>query len=148
VTETSDFHFDGWTLHARSGELARDGNVLRLPQQPLRVLVELLSHPGEVVTRERLVEVLWPKGVVDFDNSLNAVIRKLRASLSDDSETPRYIETLPRIGYRFIGKMETPVASAPAVVPPAATTEVRRVKRRHIIAVVLAVVAGIGALLW
>ena len=56
--------------------------------------------------------MLWPKGVVDFDNSLNAVIRKLRAVLGDDSETPRYIETLPRIGYRFVGKMETPVAAA------------------------------------
>ena len=64
------------------------------------------THPGEVVTRERLVEVLWPKGVVDFDSSLNAVVRKLRVVLGDDSETPRYIETLPRIGYRFIGKIE------------------------------------------
>jgi len=94
VTETTEFHFDGWTLVPRSGELAREGNVQRLPQQPLRVLVELLEHPGEVVTRERLVEVLWPKGVVDFDNSLNAVVRKLRMVLGDDSGTPRYIETL------------------------------------------------------
>jgi len=114
VTEAKDIHFDGWVLRPSSGELLRDGNTQRLGQQPLRMLVELLEHPGEVVTRERLVQVLWPKGIVDFDNSLNAVIRKLRASLSDDSETPRYIETLPRIGYRFIGKMETPVASAPA----------------------------------
>src|SRR6187397_3329763 len=113
MTDTTEIQFDGWTLRTRSGELLRDGNTQRLPQQPLRVLVELLSHPGEVVTRERLVEVLWPKGVVDFDNSLNAVIRKLRSTLGDDSETPRYIETLPRIGYRFVGKMETPVASAP-----------------------------------
>jgi len=84
-----------------------------LPQQPLRVLVELLEHPGEVVTRERPVEVLWPKGVVDFDNSLNAVVRKLRMVLGDDSGTPRYIETLPRIGYRFIGKVDAPAASQP-----------------------------------
>jgi DNA-binding winged helix-turn-helix (wHTH) protein len=118
VTETTEFHFDGWTLHSRSGELARDGNVQRLPQQPLRVLVELLAHPGEVVTRERLVEVLWPRGVVDFDNSLNAVMRKLRVVLGDDSETPRYIETLPRIGYRFIGKMATPPRWRAADRPP------------------------------
>ncbi len=68
--------------------------------------MELLTHPGDVVTRERLVQVLWPKGVVDFDNSLNAVVRKLRAVLGDDSETPRYIETLPRQGYRFIGAVQ------------------------------------------
>jgi DNA-binding winged helix-turn-helix (wHTH) protein/tetratricopeptide (TPR) repeat protein len=156
VTETTEFRFDGWTLRTRSGELAREGNVLRLPQQPLRVLVELLGHPGEVVTRERLVEVLWPKGVVDFDNSLNAVVRKLRVVLGDDSETPRYIETLPRIGYRFIGKMEAPASPPPIAEPPpvaelpqvAEPQEARRVKRRHVIAVTLALVAGIGALIW
>src|SRR6187401_147642 len=60
VTDATEFHFDGWTLRTRSGELVRDGNSQRLPQQPLRVLVELLTHPGDVVTRERLVEVLWP----------------------------------------------------------------------------------------
>src|SRR6188768_3206471 len=84
VTEAKDIHFDGWVLRPSSGELLRDGNTQRLGQQPLRMLVELLEHPGEVVTRERLVQVLWPKGIVDF-------------------ETPRYVETLPRIGYRFIG---------------------------------------------
>jgi DNA-binding winged helix-turn-helix (wHTH) protein/tetratricopeptide (TPR) repeat protein len=103
VTEAKDIHFDGWLLRPSSGELLRDGNTQRLAQQPLRMLVELLEHPGAVVTRERLVQVLWPKGIVDFDNSLNAVVRKLRVALGDDSETPRYIETLPRIGYRFIG---------------------------------------------
>jgi tetratricopeptide (TPR) repeat protein len=85
----------------------RDGRTQRLPQQPLRVLVELLEHPGEVVTRERLVQLLWPKGVVDFDNNLNSIVRKLRVALADDSETPRYVETLPRIGYRFIGTLES-----------------------------------------
>ena len=113
VTDAKDIHFDGWVLRPSSGELLRDGNTQRLAQQPLRMLIELLDHPGEVVTRERLVQVLWPKGVVDFDNSLNAAVRKLRVVLNDDSETPRYIETLPRIGYRFIGKI-TREAAAPA----------------------------------
>jgi DNA-binding winged helix-turn-helix (wHTH) protein/tetratricopeptide (TPR) repeat protein len=113
VTEPKDIHFDGWVLRPSSGELLRDGTTQRLAQQPLRMLVELLEHPGEVVTRERLVQVLWPKGIVDFDNSLNAVVRKLRVALSDDSETPRYVETLPRIGYRFIGSVSTAAASAP-----------------------------------
>jgi hypothetical protein len=74
------------------------------------MLLELLEHPGEVMTRERLVQILWPKGIVDFDNSLNAVVRKLRSALGDDPDTPRYIETLPRIGYRFVGKIESPAA--------------------------------------
>ena len=104
MTDAKDIHFDGWVLRPSSGELLRDGNTQRLAQQPLRMLIELLQHPGEVVTREQLVQVLWPEGVVDFDNSLNAAVRKLRVVLNDDSETPRYIETLPRIGYRFIGK--------------------------------------------
>jgi DNA-binding winged helix-turn-helix (wHTH) protein/tetratricopeptide (TPR) repeat protein len=151
VTEETQFHFDEWTLHPRSGELVRDGKVQRLPQQPLRVLVELLSHPGEVVTRERLVQVLWPKGVVDFDNSLNAVVRKLRAVLGDDSETPRYIETLPRIGYRFIGRprpQESGAMPAEQTLPAETPTEIRRVKRRHVAAVGIAVLAGVAALLW
>ena len=151
MADATEFHFDGWTLRSSSGELVRDGNTQRLPQQPLRVLIELLSHPGDVVTRERLVEVLWPKGVVDFDNSLNAVMRKIRVVLGDDSETPRYIETLPRIGYRFVGKLDatgtapihTPASAAPSVEP-----RVRQVKHHHIAAVALVVIAGIAGLAW
>jgi DNA-binding winged helix-turn-helix (wHTH) protein/tetratricopeptide (TPR) repeat protein len=111
VTDATEIRFDGWALRPRSGELLRAGRTQRLPQQPLRVLTELLAHQGQVVTRERLVQVLWPKGVVDFDNNLNSIVRKLRVALEDDSETPRYIETLPRIGYRFIAAVESsPVA--------------------------------------
>jgi DNA-binding winged helix-turn-helix (wHTH) protein/tetratricopeptide (TPR) repeat protein len=102
--------FGGWTLNRASGELARDGRVSRLSQQPLCVLLELIDSPGKVVSRERLVHALWPKGIVDFDNNLNGIVRKLRIALEDDSETPRYVETLPRIGYRFIGKIDAPVS--------------------------------------
>lgn len=148
VTDATDFHFDGWTLRTRSGELVRDGNSQRLPQQPLRVLVELLSHPGDVVTRERLVEVLWPKGIVDFDNSLNAVVRKLRVVLGDDSDAPRYIETLPRIGYRFVGKMDSPAQAAPAPSADVATPQPRRVTHRHWVVMALAAVTGAAVLAW
>lgn len=103
MTDATEIKFDDWTVRPDSAELLHNGRTQRLPQKPLRVLLELLAHPGEVVTRERLVQVLWPKGVVDFDNNLNSIVRKLRVALDDDSETPRYIETLPRIGYRFIG---------------------------------------------
>src|SRR4030095_11983487 len=83
VTEAKDIHFDGWVLRPSSGALLRDANTQRLAQQPLRILVELLEHPGEVVTRERLVQVLWPKGIVDFDNSLTPVVRRLRGAFRD-----------------------------------------------------------------
>ena len=130
MIDSTEIQFDGWRLLTRSGELLRDGTTYRLPQQPLRVLLELLAHPGEVVTRERLVQVLWPKGVVDFDNSLNAVVRKLRVALGDDSGTPRYIETLPRVGYRFIGSIapaapgqaDAPSATSPSIDTSAATS--------------------------
>jgi DNA-binding winged helix-turn-helix (wHTH) protein/tetratricopeptide (TPR) repeat protein len=110
MAESQRISFDGWTLHAASGELARAGITRRLSQQPLRVLLELVEHPGQVVTRERLVRLLWPKGIVDFDNSLNGIVRKLRVTLGDDSETPRYIETLPRIGYRFVAALDPPAS--------------------------------------
>ena len=95
--------FDGWTLHRDSGELARDGSRVRLQDLPFQILDELLSRPGEVVTREQLIARLWPKTVVDFDTNLNSGVRRLRAALGDDADAPRYIETLPRRGYRYIG---------------------------------------------
>jgi tetratricopeptide (TPR) repeat protein len=108
------------------------------------VLIHLLAHPGDVVTRERLMQVLWPKGVVDFDNSLNAVVRKLRAVLGDDSETPRYIETLPRIGYRFIGKVDAAaVAELVAPLAPGAP-----IIRRPVFAILMLVVAAVGMTLF
>ncbi len=111
MTDRTTHSFDGWTLRTATGELSRDGKTQRLTPQPLRILVELLEHPGDVVTRERLVELLWPKGVVDFDNGLNVAVRKVRLALGDDTETPRYIETLPRVGYRFVGKVEEPAGA-------------------------------------
>ena len=89
-----------------SGEISRDGNTHRLQDQPLQILDELVQHPGELVTREQLISRLWPTGVVEFDTGLNSAMRKLRIALGDDADTPRYIETLPRKGYRFIGRIE------------------------------------------
>src|SRR5262245_60552660 len=106
--------FDGWVLHHDSGELIRDGHRVRLQEQPLQILDELLSRPGELVTREQLIARLWPKGVVDFDTGLNSAVRKLRIALHDEAETPRYIETVPRKGYRFIGTIDSPGSAVPA----------------------------------
>jgi len=83
----------------------------------VQVLRELITHAGSVVPREQLIALLWPQGVVDFDTGLNTVIRKLRSALGDTSETPRYIETLPRRGYRFIGALDSDPEGAPAAMP-------------------------------
>jgi DNA-binding winged helix-turn-helix (wHTH) protein/tetratricopeptide (TPR) repeat protein len=126
--------FDGWVLRADIGELDKDGRKIRLQQLPLLVLEELLAHPGELVTREQLIARLWPKGVVDFDTGLNTAVRKLRVALEDVGEVPRYIETIPRKGYRFIGAVDPPAdvvavtapvaaPAAPAVPPPLPAAE-------------------------
>ena len=90
--------FDGWVLDPDSGDLERAGTRIRLQEQPLQVLLELIDSRGGVVTREQLISKLWPKGIVDFDTGLNTAIRKLRVALGDTADTPRYIETLPRRG--------------------------------------------------
>ena len=140
--DSTEIRFDGWTLNRASGELTRGGKTQRLAPQPLAMLATLLDRAGEVVTREALVQVLWPKGIVDFDNSLNAVVRKLRSALGDEAEAPRYIETLPRIGYRFIGKVEqAPVA--PATASP--TTGVPWISRGPLLLALGLVVVGVLA---
>ena len=108
-----EIRFDGWTVNFESGEITRDGDTHRLPDQPLQILEELVSRPGEVVTREQLIARLWPKGVVEFDTGLNSAVRKLRVAFGDDADTPRYIETLPRRGYRFIAALDGPTAHGP-----------------------------------
>ncbi len=107
--------FDGWKVDFNSGEISREGTTHRLQDQPLQILDELVKQPGEVVSREQLIARLWPKGVVEFDTGLNSAMRKLRIALGDDADTPRYIETLPRKGYRFIARLEddTPLKGVP-----------------------------------
>jgi TolB-like protein/DNA-binding winged helix-turn-helix (wHTH) protein/tetratricopeptide (TPR) repeat protein len=110
-----EIRFDGWTVDFDSGEISKEGNTLRLQDQPLQILDELVRRPGEVVSREQLIARLWPTGVVEFDTGLNSAMRKLRIALGDDAETPRYIETLPRKGYRFIAQLEE--APRPPTIP-------------------------------
>ena len=122
MTLPTEIRFDGWVLRTDSGELTREGNVVRLQDQPLQVLLALLERPGAMVAREQLIARLWPKGVVDYDTGLNTVVRKLRAALADDAGEPRYIETIPRRGYRFIGgDRGSPLAAE--VAPPAPEAE-------------------------
>jgi TolB-like protein/DNA-binding winged helix-turn-helix (wHTH) protein len=97
--------FDDWTLVPATGELLRGDTKVRLQEQPLQVLLALLSRPGQLITRDELIARLWPADTVAFDVSLNTVVRKVRIALGDDADHPRYIETIPRRGYRFIGKI-------------------------------------------
>ncbi len=111
---STGIRFDGWSLQSGSGELVKGDLRVRLPAQPLLILEELLARPGEVVTREYLIARLWPRGVVEYDTALNSAVRRLRTALGDHAATARYIETIPKRGYRFIGTLEPP-AIAPAV---------------------------------
>src|SRR5579863_8803095 len=96
--------FGAFRLDQRARELRRHGVKVRVPDQSIQVLSMLLEHPGELVTREEVHQKLWPNGtIVEFDHSINAAIKRLRQALEDSAEAPRYIETLPRMGYRFIG---------------------------------------------
>src|SRR5713101_7552749 len=95
--------FATFQVDLRSGELRKQGVKIKLQEQPFRVLTVLLQRPGEVVTREELRNQNWPPDTfVDFENSLNTAINKLRDALGDSADNPRFIETLPRRGYRFI----------------------------------------------
>jgi TolB-like protein/DNA-binding winged helix-turn-helix (wHTH) protein len=100
--------FATFQVDLRSGELRKQGVKIKVQEQPLRVLTVLLQRPGEVVTREELRNQNWsPDTFVDFENSLNTAINKLRDALGDSADNPRFIETLPRRGYRFIAPVSS-----------------------------------------
>ena len=99
--------FGLFELDLRAAQLTRNGTRIRLPQQPLQLLSVLIEFPGSIVTREELRQRLWPSDVfIDFDHALNKSIQKLRDALSDSADSPRYIETIPRVGYRFIAPVK------------------------------------------
>jgi len=145
--------FDGFELDTRAGQLRKRGVKLRLRGQPLQVLAILVEHAGEVVTREELHTQIWPADTfVDFDHGLHNSIARIREVLGDSAETPRYIETLPRRGYRFIGSVEdfqaprlaeAPVANA----SPAATLAPPR-KRNPTLVLILCALFVLGLAAW
>src|SRR5215831_11864232 len=104
--------FGAFEADLRTGELRKDGVKLKFSGQPFQVLAILLERPGEVVTREELQRRLWPDTFVDVERNLNTAINKIREVLGDSAETPRFVETLPRRGYRFIGALEAPIQPA------------------------------------
>jgi TolB-like protein/Tfp pilus assembly protein PilF len=101
------FRFGRFELDVRARELRKDGVRLRMQDQPFEVLVMLLEQPGDVLTRDELRRRLWPDGTfVDFEHGLNAAVKRLRAALGDNADRPRFVETLNRRGYRFIGAVD------------------------------------------
>lgn len=119
--------FAAFEIDLRTRELRKRGLRIRLQDQPFRVLELLLKHPGEVVTREELQRQIWPADTfVDFDLGLNTAIKRLRQALGDSAENPRFVETLPRLGYRFVCEVgrgsqlpssAVAVRAAPAIIP-------------------------------
>src|SRR6187399_1077648 len=100
--------FDSFELDVRSRELRKGNDRIRLQEQPFEILRLMLQRPGDVVTRDELARHLWPAGTfVDFEHSLNAAMKRLRAALGDDADNPRFVETLPRRGYRFIAALQS-----------------------------------------
>ena len=108
------FRFAEFEADLRTGELRRDGHLLKVQGKPFQVLSALLVRPGGLVTREELRQSLWPADTfVDFEHGLNTAINKVREALRDSASNPRFIETLPRRGYRFIGTVSS--NSVPAI---------------------------------
>ncbi|HXC95836.1 MAG TPA: winged helix-turn-helix domain-containing protein [Edaphobacter sp.] len=131
VRNARSYRFDIFTLDVRTGELTRGGVRLPLREQSLQLLLVLLEQPGELVTREVLVSRLWPAGTfVDFDRGLNKAINYLRETLGDSADEPRFVETLPRKGYRFIA----PVTRDDATLEETAPARRRRKSRTWMIA--------------
>src|SRR5271170_2994590 len=147
--------FDIFELDVRTGELRKRGARVRLQGQPLQVLEKLLRRPGDLVTREELRAQIWKADTfVDFDHSLHNAIARIRDVLGDSAEAPRYIETLPRRGYRFIGPVETvkislPPASAQSKQPSEVSAEVRPSRPHALLAfATLIVVVVLGSVFW
>ena len=149
--------FDNFELDLRAGELRKGGVKLRLQGQPIQVLAALLNSAGALVTREELRAQVWPaETFVDFDHGLHNAIARLRETLGDSAGTPRYIETLPRRGYRFIGTVERigpeqPLPAAPNAPSPSPSLEAPvapvRSRSRTVVITALLMTAALAAIL-
>jgi Tol biopolymer transport system component/DNA-binding winged helix-turn-helix (wHTH) protein len=122
VNTPRTWRFGVFELDASSGELRRNGTLVKLREQPASILLLLLEHAGQMVTREQLRQHLWPSDTfVDFDHSLNSAVMKLREALGDSADKPLYIETIPRKGYRFVAPVSQPGDTQNGGVSPQAT---------------------------
>lgn len=115
MDRVSKYKFGEFEADVRAGELRRKGQRLKLQLQPFYVLVALLERPKDVVTREELRQRIWPEDTfVDFDHSLNTAVAKVRDALGDSAGSPKYVETIAKRGYRFLGEVEAVGEAAPA----------------------------------
>ena len=136
------YRFEAFILDARTGELSCDGHRTALRDQSVQLLLALLEHPGELISREELTRRLWGTDTfVDFDRGLNKVVNHLREALADSADEPRFIETLPRKGYRFIAPVAL-VGDDARPVAQASTVRSSRIRRWLSVSVMSAV--GIG----
>ncbi len=152
------YRFGPFQVNAITGELLKDGNRIKLQEQPFRLLVVLLENAGEMVTRAELRNRIWPQDTfVDFDSSLRVAVRKLREALGDDAENPQYVETIPKRGYRFLvadvvpefaadpvpdAAVEAPAAAVENIEPEESAAAIRRPRNWVALAVLLLVVAA------
>src|SRR4026209_1034717 len=113
MSAPSGLRFGAFELDPSTGELRQRGDLVKLAAQPLKVLALLVRRAGEVVTRQEIREHVWSGDTfVDFEQGLNFCVRQIREALGDTAEAPRYIETLPRRGYRFLLPVSTPTSGA------------------------------------
>jgi len=152
------YRFGLFEVRGRTGELLKQGRLLRLRGRPFDILLFLLERRGDVITREELKSRLWSTDTfVDFDHGLNTAVNRLRDALGDSAENPRFIETLPKRGYRFIAPIEvvlaasaTPIPTAPSLDPEPAPVRTARVPFRRMVvaAVTLAAALGVAGVLY
>lgn len=136
------FRFATFEVDVRAGELRKQGKRIKLQEHPFQVLALMLQRPGELVSREELRAQLWPQDAfVDFDNGLNAAINKLRDALGDCADNPRFIETLPRRGYRFLAPISSDGLKKTAIITP-------RSRIALLAGFVVLLVVATGGVLW
>jgi cholera toxin transcriptional activator len=131
MASIAKYKFDEFEADLRAAELRRNGTRLKLQMQPFQVLIALLERPNEVVTREELRQRLWPQDTfVDFDHGLNTAMVKLRDVLGDSASRPKYIETIAKRGYRFLGNPEAvPEPPRAAATPPSSASQASPLKQ-------------------
>lgn len=141
--------FGVFEIDANARVLRKYGVKIHLQEQPFEVLLTLLESPGEIVTREQLRQRLWPQGTfVEFDHALNTAVKKIRAALCDDAASPRYVETIPRRGYRFLAPLDTSQPTGPQLSAESVVRASRLAPWRRFRSAILAFTIAIPFLTW
>src|SRR5262249_51259828 len=143
--------FGVFEVDLRAGELRKNGVKIKVQEQAFQILAMLLEHPGQIVTRGELQQKLWSNDTfVDFDNSLNKAVNKIREALGDSADNPRFLETMARRGYRFIAPVDGSVTTGEAPKPPVTATAPMQTRRRLVVmmGIVVLLIASVGVTWW